>query len=254
LEECDSVGGLYWQQQQQQQQQQTHKTTMPKTQVWRDNHDKDWWSFGAMFLLLLLLAVTIAIKRYWLVPYLERRYKKNAVQRQKLRIRRLRDTLADPVLVRDLERRLMIQYRGNALHVQDTLDRMRQQVSNYYSSLLSSSSSYESATRNMGGSHETIEEDDDDHHHHHHEEEENENDSPRGEEKKEAVTQILYGTFAMAITLYFLQSFYMVSVWQEQDHIKVVLQTIFVVVVHVVDSLLLYRRQHIKCFQTRTRA
>jgi hypothetical protein len=214
---------------------------MQKTQFWIGNHE-DWWSFWFLgwlpiIALLLLLAVTLWMKHYWLVPYLERHYKKNAAQRQKLRTRRLRDTLADPVLVRDLERRLMIQYRGNTSHVQDALDRMRQEVSNYYSSSLSSST--ESHRRDIEGRHE---------------EEENDDYSPRGEEKKEAATQILYGTFVSAIVLYVLQSFYMVFIWQQHNHIKVALQTIFLCVVHMMDSLQLYRRQHKTSAAKRTTA
>jgi hypothetical protein len=215
-------------------------------QVWGHNNDEDWWSslwFGWSLPIVGLcwLAVTIAIKRYWLVPYLERQCKTNAVQRQKLRIRRLRDTLADPFLVQDLERRLLIQYQGNTSHVLEAIDRMRQQVSNYDSSPLTSSS--KSTHRNMGGSHENT-----DPHYHHEVEEENDDYSPRGEEKKEAVTQILYGTFALAIALYCLQTFYVVSFfsWEDRNYGNVALQTIFVCVVHVMDSLQLYRRQHVR--------
>jgi hypothetical protein len=216
---------------------------MPKIQVLGYTNDEDW---SLPIVALCWLAATIAIKRCWLVPYLERQCKTNAAQRQKLRTRRLRDTLADPFLVQDLERRLMIRYQGNTSSVLEAIDRMRQQVSNNESSPLASSS--KSTTRNMGGSHENTDHHHYRHHHHHEEEEENDDYSPRGEEKKEAVAQILYGTFALAIALYCLQTFYMVSLfsWEDRSYGYVALQTIFVCVVHVMDSLQLYRRQHVR--------
>jgi hypothetical protein len=179
--------------------------------------DPLWWLAIGVF-----LAVTLWMKHYLLVPYLERQYKKNAAQRQKLRTRRLRDTLTDPVLVRDLERRLMIQYQGDTSQVQDAMDRRRQQVS-YYDATPPSTFT-ETTSRNIEG---------------HHEEEEENDYSTRGEEKKEAATQILYGTFALAIALRFFRSFYLISPYGSPW----ALETIVVCVVHMMDSLQLYRRQ-----------
>ena len=64
---------------------------------------------------------TIGLKRKFLRPYLEKKAKANFVYKVRLRKRRLRETLNDPVLVSDLKRRI----RGTPDQVSQAIDRLR---------------------------------------------------------------------------------------------------------------------------------
>jgi len=69
----------------------------------------------------LVFGSTIGLKRKFLRPYLEKKAKSNLVYKVRLRKRRLRETLNDPVLVSDLKRRI----RGTPDQVSQAIDRLR---------------------------------------------------------------------------------------------------------------------------------
>jgi len=69
----------------------------------------------------MVFGSTIGLKRRFLRPYLEKKAKANFVYKVRLRKRRLRETLNDPVLVSDLKRRI----RGTPDQVSQAIDRLR---------------------------------------------------------------------------------------------------------------------------------
>lgn len=75
--------------------------------------------------LWVLIGITVAVKRYWGLRRLQTHVQKSFVQRQRLRKRRLRDALNDPVLLLHFEDRLRKAHNGNEQRVLESIESLR---------------------------------------------------------------------------------------------------------------------------------
>mmetsp|Transcript_12325 Transcript_12325/g.18924 ORF Transcript_12325/g.18924 Transcript_12325/m.18924 type:complete len:252 (-) Transcript_12325:246-1001(-) len=115
----------------------------------------------------VVVFATIGLKRIFFRPCLEKKYKSSFARRQRLKQRRLRDTLNDPILVLGLEKRLDRQFDGNRKQVLEAMNQLRTKS----------------------------------------EREVTDDDDSRGEEKRQAASVILRGTLAFCLFFIHFQSF-----------------------------------------------
>jgi len=175
--------------------------------------------------LWMSVVLTLALKRYIVLPWLQQKLKRNFVQRQKLRQRRLQETFQDPVLMSDLERKLTKRYQGDTHQALQTMDRLRMK-----------------SEQNISSSNDG----------------EGDSSSPRGEERREASTRMLLGTFMVAIVTSSVHNLiphgFLVGSVQvnTSNNLMFPIATIHLIafyVVHIVDSLLLYQKEHNNYFR-----
>ena len=130
----------------------------------------------------ILLVVSIVGKHYWLRPYVEKRLKQSTTLQkwQAMRNRQLHDMLQDPVLVEGIEQQLRKEYNNDMKQVLSAMDILRSTAA----TAAAGSSTDDSRDGGLADSDEPSNQ---------------QAYSSRGEEKKEAVKIIFFGTVALSV-------------------------------------------------------
>lgn len=191
---------------------------------------------------LLLTGSVIVLKRCWLLKLLERSLKPKMDKIKQWRKRRFVDYMNDPVLMLDLEQKLLRRFNGDQQRVLEYIEDIKSSVGNYHNDGAGSNENVASVDNNANINRE-------------YDEEENNSGNTKGEEKKEAAKWLLTGNIMVCLLLLVAGNF---GVWTGLAHVWSFMLTddyygtcsigfhvvtfVLFVAVQTIDSYLIYSR------------